>query len=770
MLNPKDCLILFISVIISFVSCSHDIPEYTSLIELYACLSKNLETQRIHFGNKNRSDEKHLLEGWGRAREAGQSHEVFRWGIGKESSLLVHFSELNDKQIVMECRPFNPPKTDRQAADVYINGNYLEHIGFTNIQKEYTCHIPESFLSYGSNIITFKWQHVRAPVDFGINDDYAKLAVRFSRLWIGEKNEKYNEPDDREKISLIELGSDAAIAIPRGGVLEYYLDLPADPVLKFGLNTRGGLFDNPKIGLAVYNHMGEKIIFDIDDEDLKKDEFQVKLDRFAGENVKVVFSNSINNHQDFMALLKDPCLYCSSPKKLPICYGLVDGYSRPEHKITAEKQEDAPNVFVYLIDTLRADHLSCYGYPRKTSPCIDKFSEEALVFRYCFATASWTKPTVASILTGLYPNKHQAERAVDRLSGDVLTFSEIFKAQGYTTVFISTNEHITDVFNFDQGNDFYIFERYWLDSSRVLNEKFFQLINDNPDLMEKPIFGYFHTFDPHEPYTPVDAFRKFGEFDEAKEELCFSANLSVKEKKGGLDQADIDYIKSLYDCEILQNDHYFGKFLEFLKDKDLYENSIIILVADHGEQFKEHGGLLHGSSIYNEEIHIPLIVKFPHGENGGSSTRRFVSQVDIFPTVMDYLGIDTPQRTDGMSFFQLRKERDLRRKLFIKQHLHWYNFVGFVDTGDKMKQITTYKDKTYTYVMKNERYGLEKDFQESSDLFVAENPFHLNSINFKIHSLLGRMEKSALMDEEKVDYDALDKDFVERLKALGYIK
>ena len=212
------------------------------------------------------------------------------------------------------------------------------------------------------------------------------------------------------------------------------------------------------------------------------------------------------------------------------------------------------------------------------------------------------------------------------------------------------------------------------------------------------------------------------------------------------------------------------KFLEFLKDKDLYENSIIILVADHGEQLKEHGGLLHGSSIYNEEIHIPLIVKFPHGENGGSSTRRFVSQVDIFPTVMDYLGIDTPQRTDGMSFFQLQTERDLRRKLFIKQHLHWYNFVGFVDTGDKMKQITTYKDKTYTYVMKNERYGLEKDFQESSDLFVAENPFHLNSINFKIHSLLGRMEKSALMDEEKVDYDALDKDFVERLKALGYIK
>jgi hypothetical protein len=137
---------------------------------------------------------------------------------------------------------------------------------------------------------------------------------------------------------------------------------------------------------------------------------------------------------------------------------------------------------------------------------------------------------------------------------------------------------------------------------------------------------------------------------------------------------------------------------------------------------------------------------------------------------MDYLGIDTPHRTDGMSFFQLQKEGDLRRKLFIKQYLHRYNFVGFVDTGDKFKQIATFKDKTYTHILKNESYNLGNDFQESSDLYVAEHPFHLNSIKFKINSLLERMERSALGDEEKVNYDDLDRDFVERLKALGYIK
>jgi arylsulfatase A-like enzyme len=264
--------------------------------------------------------------------------------------------------------------------------------------------------------------------------------------------------------------------------------------------------------------------------------------------------------------------------------------------------------------------------------------------------------------------------------------------------------------------------------------------------------------------------------DKERENLGIPNNIRIKKaSKQGLNQEDIDYIKSLYDCEILHNDYYFGKLIDFLKQKNLYENSIIILVADHGEQFDEHSGLFHGSSIYNEEIHVPLIIKFPHGEFSGKQADMMVSQVDIFPTILDYLGIETSSDIDGISLIKILSNNRVQRSLFVRERLnrdenHKNNFLGIINTSDKIKHIITYTDGFFIKALNVESYNLTEDFSEKTDILVKKpGGFHFKSIKFFADYFLEKMESLGFKKEEKVYLDTLPPEKIKQLRALGYI-
>lgn len=755
--------------------------KFIELVEFYPYFTKVFEEHIIKFIKKDRQRKKYQLKGF-----RTYDYQLPRtWAVGKESTISAYFSQLDDMKVVVRCRPFNPPGQPRQESEVLINNTFLKKIVFDK-KAQYEFIIPMDFLQYGSNHMTFKWKYSRSPYEFSMSSDKRKYAVGFSYLKFKSKSNKSKNRKTLSKIQLNLKDRNPGIQIPQGGIVEYFIDLPGKSQLRFRLSTRQKHLRNSMFHLAVYGEAGKKIVRHFNtNQVLSPDEHQLSLDPLGSQTVKIVFANSIRNHPNFTVKLINPVVYTPSQEEVPLFQKVEKEKNGKKRILTQRHVKKKPHVFIYLIDTLRADHLSCYGYSRETTPNIDKFARSGILFKNCFATASWTKPAVGSILTGLYPIRHRGEDKKDKLSTEVETLAEVLKSHGYSTIHITPNVNTSKEVNFDQGVDFYTFSQggkhidLFYHSSEYLNSELFEIIEKTPGLMHKPLFAFLHTVDPHDPYTPEKPFLKFKKKDKKRENLGLPDYIRMKKASKGLSQEDIDYIKSLYDCEILHNDYYFGKFIDFLKKKGLYENSIIVLVADHGEQFDEHNRLFHGHSIYNEEIHVPLIIKFPHGEYSGMQTNAVVSQVDIFPTILDYLGSDIGSEfsadVDGISLFKILTDNCCKRSLFVKEELnrdenHKNNFLGIIDTSDKIKHIITYTDELFINALNVESYNLTLDFSEKRNLLKEKaGDFQSRSIKFFADYFLEEMESLGLKEEEKLDLKKLDPEKVKQLRALGYI-
>ncbi|UCH95012.1 MAG: sulfatase [Candidatus Aminicenantes bacterium] len=753
--------------------------KYVDLVQFFPYFTKVFEEHTLKFVKRDLDRSKYILKGFKTYRD-----QLPRtWAVQKESTIITYFSHLEDKIVVLRCRPFNPPGHPSQEGDVFINGSYLKKIIFEKT-GHYEFHLPVNLLHYGSNHMTFKWKYSRSPRDFGINNDKRKYAVGFSYLKFQSHSKKNKKRKTLSKIQLNQKSRVPGIQIPQGGIVEYFLDVPGKSQLRFRLSTRQKHLQDPVFHLAVYSETGKQIIRHFKNHQFSSSkEHQLNLSPLANQTVKIVFTNSIRNHPNFTVSLLNPAVYSPPGEGLLTRSDTEKGEPGTKKSREQKGTKKKPHVFIYLIDTLRADHMSCYGYSRKTTPYIDQFAKKGILFKNCFAAASWTKPAVGSILTGLYPNRHRGEDNEDRLSTEVETIAEVLKSNGYTTIYITPNIHISKLFNFDQGVDFHKFyddgpliKNFYYYSSEYLNSEFIEIIENNPELLNKPLFAYLHTIDPHDPYTPEEPFLEFKKKDKKRENLGIPDKIRLKKAtKQGLSQEDIDYIKSLYDCEILHNDYYFGKFIDSLKQKNLYENSVIVVVADHGEQFDEHNRLFHGSSIYNEEIHVPLIIKFPHGEFSGMQTDIMVSQVDIFPTILDYLGIENSSDVDGISLFNILANNRFQRSLFVRERLnrdenHKNNFLGIINTGDRIKHIITYTDGFFIRALNMESYNLTEDFSEKRDILV-EKPggVRFKSIKFLADYFLQKMELLGFKKEEKVYLDTLPPDKIQQLRALGYI-
>ncbi|MHA1207012.1 MAG: sulfatase [Candidatus Hodarchaeales archaeon] len=711
---------IFFLIFLVFVnlSCFKEKSLFLNFVDMFQYMKIEIETTEIDFGSKDKSDEKFILSGWGSARVNKQNKKTYRWGIGNYSELVIYLTERKDKTINIECKPINTSSKEIQASKILINNKYLTSLEFPK-QGNYSFLIPGKYLKYGSNSIMFRWKFARAPKKKKGNKDYEELAVRFDKLQILSNSKSVKNDEKNHNVLITDYNDSRMFVIPSGRIVEYYIDLPKNPLLQFKLFTDKEITDESVIHLSFYNQKGEEIVRHFKGRQLYlQSEKEIKLRRFGEETVKIVFSNPINNRNNFTVYWVDPVIRSSSKATVPKAWNIN------KHKVRTQKsikeKPVIPHVFIYLIDTLRADHLSCYGYKRKTTPFIDEFAKDSIIFKKCFATASWTKPAVASVLTGLYPNIHGAEEREDSLPSEVDTIAEILKSNKYYTIFLTTNGNVTDDFNFIQGIDTYKFRNDNKNSSKVINAEFFRIINEYPEIINKPIFAYLHTIDPHAPYLVQEPFAEFTWEDKNRAKMAFKNSILFKKEHEGLNEEDINYIQSLYDCEILQNDHYFGEFIQFLKDKGLYENSMIILVADHGEQFDEHGFLFHGSTIYNEEIHVPLVIKFPHSKFSGIESNAIVTQVDIVPTILDYLSLESQNRTDGISHLSQINKSDIDRTIFIKEKIEIFNFVGFIDTARQTKQIVHYNDKSYSEIVSYEIFNIINDFYELHNEYLSK--------------------------------------------------
>jgi len=317
------------------------------------------------------------------------------------------------------------------------------------------------------------------------------------------------------------------------------------------------------------------------------------------------------------------------------------------------------NVFVLLIDTLRPDHLTCYGYERPTSPNICALASDGTLFRNAYAHANWTVTSVATLLTGVHPAVHQVFGTENRLPQQAETVAEILKENGWKTGFFTGLQVIGSEIGFCQGADkvypppltepgWFIggntaFEQAWrrllpltkgvTRSSYTAGELVGSALGWFEQIDSEPIFAYLHFNEPHWPYTPP------APYNSLFSEKPLEGRTDIKEA-----QQTVEMLRDsidLYDGEIVHVDAEIGKFFDSLKKGDLYDDSLIILLADHGEEFHEHGGWGHGRTMYEETIHVPLIIKPPAGAARVKETEHLCGLIDVLPTILDYAGIQT---------------------------------------------------------------------------------------------------------------------------------
>jgi arylsulfatase A-like enzyme len=300
----------------------------------------------------------------------------------------------------------------------------------------------------------------------------------------------------------------------------------------------------------------------------------------------------------------------------------------------------APLAIVYLVDTLRADHTTPYGYARDTTPALMAFAKDAVVFDQAISAASWTKPAVASLMTSLLPGRHRAVQLRDSLDPGLVTLAEMLQARGLATGAAVANSVIYSAgTNFDQGFDFFaglhgagnrpskVVEAgpvvdaglRWLDERRGF-----------------PDFLYVHTMDPHVPYTPPPPFDQKYEPHPTPDHTGQDPRFDFKEP------LDRDRLIAQYDGEIAYGDQEFGRFVQELKKRGLYDRALIVFMADHGEEFEDHGKWLHGRSVFDELVRVPLLVKFPGQKDGGRRVGQQVQSVDLLPTILEHFGLPVP--------------------------------------------------------------------------------------------------------------------------------
>jgi len=432
-----------------------------------------------------------------------------------------------------------------------------------------------------------------------------------------------------------------------------------------------------------------------------------------------------------------------------------------------------PNVILIVPDALRADHLGCYGYSRPTSPQIDKFAADALIFEKAMSNSPWTKPSMGSVFTSMYPHEHKAFSWMGNLPDECLTIAEVFRNRNYATFAIQTNPSITAKHNFRQGFQYY--REMVLEKGEVVTSSFNSWVKKHK---KKPFFAYLHYMDTHVPYNAPQEFSKIfkikddalfipGEFQTIDVRLLGEMGLSIRDKQS---------LVNLYDAAIKYFDSNFARIVDNLKKLGILNNTIIILTSDHGEEFWEHDGFAHGHTVYNELLHVPLIIGYiPHLPE--KRIKSYVQLLDLFPTILSLVGIKSDFKLRGTDLASAAlTDNQIIEEIFLEGILYGSEKKGILKDGWKLIENTGKKNedafhplgdlmkyKYPKYKKGFELYNINRDFSEKYNLI---NNYPQIAINLKKDLFAFRMTLPDFNQQKNTKL----KEKLEDLKSLGYIK
>jgi len=608
---------------------------YDVLNDCIAKLPKN--TRHISFAKQD-NPEHYLHYGW------SQPETTHTWSNAKQAALLFYsYNTKQNQTLKITWQAIKSQTNSAQDTDIVLNGTSIGTLTAPQSLSSSTIVLPAHLINPGINKLEFRYTYTEKPK----NRD---LSVSFKELIFTDTTEMIKQPSDNW-------------AQKPGSEFSFFMELPS----AFELDIR---FSNPQKSNARIDMTGENtntvsVPLPRQDRALRK---KIVLPRAGTYRISLSVTNEFTWKQ-FKIHMKKP--------------GIDQAAALPSGR---KKLPDKSDILIYVIDTLRSDHLGCYGYSRNTSPNIDRFAEDNTLYLNAYTPASWTRPSGASIVTGLLPRNHNTMSRKQKLTDEFITLAEMLQAQGYHTIYFSTNGNVGKTFGFDQGFDQFIClpeskSREVHVPSNKVNDRIFSFMDSyNNSKDRKPLFMLVWVTDPHSPYTPPDfAADLFGINQYTPISNGTNTFRNIKKGKISPTPSQIEFLKTRYDQEIFSTDHSFGRLLEKLKNTAVYKNMVIVLTADHGEEFFDHGGLQHGHTLYNELVRIPLVLKIP-GLNKGTC-RNKVQLIDIYPTILDLLEIEPPCQMDGIS---LLRNPGQNRKLYFEENLGHNILFARLDTEKKV--------------------------------------------------------------------------------------
>jgi arylsulfatase A-like enzyme len=422
-------------------------------------------------------------------------------------------------------------------------------------------------------------------------------------------------------------------------------------------------------------------------------------------------------------------------------YGCMAGKGMSDNSMREAVREALPikykdyNLIFVSFDALQAAHVGSLGYERNVTPTIDAMAKEGFSFANTISTSSWTVPASMTWFTGVYPSEHRLTNKfavfsppnnnvlsnLKKLSPELVTLAEVLKENGYATGGFTGNAGVNGFFGYDQGFDTYFFEKGKFGSMGVSIPKALDWLKDNG---QKKFFLFLHGYDIHGQGMPEGGFDyRFVDkgydkkYTGTKEEQEALREEGLAKGQIPLREEDVRFWRAIYDEKIQRTDARFKGFLEELERMGLMDKTIFVLTSDHGTEFHEHKRFDHGFSLYNELVHVPLVIKLPKRSDGKVITDQ-VSSVDVMPTVLDLLDVTMPAKAQnqlrGSSLVPAFRGVSAAKDVYSETDYRLYTFKRSIQTKDGWKLICTMENNG------RELYNLKTDPGETTNLVDKE--------------------------------------------------
>jgi len=459
-------------------------------------------------------------------------------------------------------------------------------------------------------------------------------------------------------------------------------------------------------------------------------------------------------------------------------------------------KSDKPNILIFVMDVQRADNMSCYGYPKKTTPNIDKIAEEGTVFLNNVSPAEFTLPSHACVFTGKYVSGHGVGARYQFRPKESFTLTEVLKSAGYRTIGFCGKEHKWALYGIDDQRGFDEF-KYVERPAQTSEEKdkgslrtsqlFAEWVEEHEG--ETPFFMFVNCTEPHLPYWPPQPFRKRFLLDGVSDERAYQVhNPNIWAYHVGrikYTKEDWAILRSLYDGETATLDNRMGLMFNELRKRDLLDSTLLIITSDHGDvQGEKDPYIDHVANIYEPTIHVPLICRYPPVFPAGLRVEHLVQTLNIFPTIMEMLGIsnkDIWKHLQGYSLLSAITDEP-KRTFAVAEYQSWgILFAYFLrkkvdpdfDWRDPYlwRYQKAYRVGHYKYIWasdgKDELYDLSEDPTEQRNL-VAEMPEKASEMKRALEDFLFSIEKRDLGDMAAAHF--YDEEIIRKLKDYGYYR